>query len=111
MRTRPPSESGSLARFDEPSPADALTGTRGETCAHVRLAASRPGLQRAVVLDAPLRPRPRPPHARGPTCRGPAVPLQPVPQQRMALVLQGVGVLDPYLVHLLLGETQLSCQL
>lgn len=77
----------------------------------VRRAASRPVLQRAVVLDAPLRPRPRPPRARGPTCRGPAVPLQPVPQQRMALVLQGVGVLDPYLVHLLLGETQLSCQL
>lgn len=38
------------------------------------------------------------------------VPLQPILQHRMTLVLQGVGVLHPNLVDLLLREIQLSGQ-
>lgn len=66
VRTRLPSGSGSLARLDEPSPADALTGTRGETCAQRAprsFAAGSPargGAGRPAPPAAPSAARPRP---------------------------------------------------
>lgn len=55
------------------------------------------------LLPPPVLPEP-------PTGGELPVPLQPVLEQRVALVLQGVGVLHPDLVDLLLGEVQLSGQ-
>ena len=44
-----------------------------------------------------------------PTCGMLPIPLQPVLEQCMALILKGVGVLDSNLVNLLLSEIQFSC--
>lgn len=44
-----------------------------------------------------------------PTCGMLPIPLQPVLQQGMALVLKGVGILNSNLVNLLLSEIQFSC--